>query len=216
MSKKAHDQIKMLEKTLTEGLQALNLQLEPGAERALLDFVLLLDKWNQAYNLTAVRDPQQMITRHILDSLSISPFVKGPRVLDVGSGAGLPGIPLALAQPQLDFVLLDSNAKKTRFITQAVASFRIKNVEIVQERVEKYDPRKKFNTLISRAFASIADMLAGTGHLADTGAEFLAMKGVYPQEELTAIPQNYKVSSVQALQVPGLDAARHLVIITRR
>ena len=216
MSKKAHDQIKMLEKTLTEGLQALNLQLEPGAERALLDFVLLLDKWNQAYNLTAVRDPQQMITRHILDSLSISPFVKGPRVLDVGSGAGSPGIPLALAQPQLDFVLLDSNAKKTRFITQAVASFRIKNVEIVQERVEKYDPRKKFNTLISRAFASIADMLAGTGHLADTGAEFLAMKGVYPQEELTAIPQNYKVSSVQALQVPGLDAARHLVIITRR
>src|SRR4051812_42025320 len=102
MSKKAHDQTKMLEKTLTEGLQTLNLQLEPGAERALLDFVLLLDKWNQAYNLTAVRDPQQMITRHILDSLSISPFVKGPRVLDLGSGAGLPGIPLALAQPQLD------------------------------------------------------------------------------------------------------------------
>jgi len=206
----------MLEKILTEGLQALKLRLEPDVERALLDFVLLLNKWNQAYNLTAVRDPEQMITRHILDSLSISPFVKGPRVLDLGSGAGLPGIPLALAQPQLDFVLLDSNAKKTRFITQAIADLRIKNVEIVQARVEKYQPHGKFNTLISRAFASIADMLASAGHLVDTGAEFLAMKGVYPQEELTAIPQNYKVSSVQALQVPGLDAARHLVIITRR
>jgi 16S rRNA (guanine527-N7)-methyltransferase len=157
-----------------------------------------------------------MITRHILDSLSILPFAKGPRVLDLGSGAGLPGIPLALVQPRLDFVLLDSNAKKTRFITQAVASLRIKNVEIVQQRVEKYQPRKKFNTLISRAFGSIADMLASAGHLAEAGAEFLAMKGVYPQEELTAIPQNYKVLSVQALQVPGLDAARHLVIITRR
>ncbi|HLQ26756.1 MAG TPA: 16S rRNA (guanine(527)-N(7))-methyltransferase RsmG [Acidiferrobacterales bacterium] len=206
----------MLEKILTQGLQALKLRLPPEARRALLDFVLLLDKWNQAYNLTAVRDPQQMITRHILDSLSVLPFVKGPRVLDVGSGAGLPGIPLALAQPQLDFVLLDSNAKKTRFITQAVADLRIKNVEIAQERVEKYQPRKKFNTLISRAFASIADMLASTGHLADAGAEFLAMKGVYPQEELAAIPQHYQVSSVQALQVPGLDAARHLVIITGR
>src|SRR5216684_964927 len=206
----------MLEKILTQGLQALKLRLPPEARRALLDFVLLLDKWNQAYNLTAVRDPQQMITRHILDSLSVLPFVKGPRVLDVGSGAGLPGIPLALAQPQLDFVLLDSNAKKTRFITQAVADLRIKNVEIAQERVEKYQPRKKFNTLISRAFASIADMLASTGHLADAGAEFLAMKGVYPQEELAAIPQHYQASSVQALQVPGLDAARHLVIITGR
>jgi len=203
-------------KILTEGLQALKLELEAKTEHALLDFVLLLEKWNQAYNLTAVRDPEQMITRHILDSLSISPFVKGPRVLDLGSGAGLPGIPPALAQPQLDFVLLDSNAKKTRFITQAVADLRIKNVEIAQERVEKYQPRKKFNTLISRAFASIADMLASTGHLADAGAEFLAMKGVYPQEELAAIPQHYQVSSVQSLQVPGLDAARHLVIITRR
>src|SRR4051812_5708170 len=201
----------MLEKILTEGLQALKLRLEPEAPRALLDFVLMLDKWNQAYNLTAVRDPQQMVTRHILDSLTILPFAKGPRVLDLGSGAGLPGIPLALAMPQLEFVLLDSNAKKTRFITQAVADLGIKNVEIVQQRVEKYQPPKKFNTLISRAFASIADMLAGAGHLAEAGAEFLAMKGVYPQEELAALPQNYKISSVQALHVPGLDATRHLV-----
>ncbi len=206
----------MLEKILTEGLQKLNLGFAPHTARALIQFVLLLEKWNKTYNLTAVRDPQQMLTRHILDSLAVLPFIKGPRVLDLGAGAGLPGIPLALARPRLEFVLLDGNAKKTRFITQAVADLGMKNVEIVQQRAEKYRPDIKFNTLISRAFGSIADMLASAGHLADAGAEFLAMKGVYPQEELTAIPQNYKVSSVQALQVPGLDAARHLVIITGR
>ena len=189
----------------------------PAADRQrLLAFVRLLAKWNAAYNLTAVRDPEEMVTRHLLDSLVLLPYVQGPRVLDIGTGPGLPGIPLAVARPDCAFTLLDANAKKTRFVTQAVGELGLKNVEVVQTRVENYRPVEKFDTLVARAFSSIADMLKNTRHLCAPDGRFLAMKGVYPEAELAAIPAGYAVSEVVALKVPGLEAARHLAIITRR
>jgi 16S rRNA (guanine527-N7)-methyltransferase len=182
----------------------------------LLAFVRLLAKWNSAYNLTAVRDPEEMVTRHLLDSLVLLPYVQGPRVLDIGTGPGLPGIPLAVARPDCAFTLLDANAKKTRFVTQAVGELGLKNVDVVQARVENYRPAQKFDTLVARAFSSIADMLENARHLCAPHGRFLAMKGVYPEAELAAIPADYAVSEVAALQVPGLKAARHLAIITLR
>ena len=189
----------------------------PAADRQrLLAFVRLLAKWNAAYNLTAVRDPEDMITRHLLDSLVLLPYLQGPRVLDIGTGPGLPGLPLAIARPNDSFTLLDANAKKTRFVTQAVGELGLKNVEVVQERVENYHPELKFDTLVARAFSSIADMLHSARHLCAPGGRFLAMKGVYPEDELAAIPADYTVNEVLALKVPGLGAARHLAIITLR
>jgi 16S rRNA (guanine527-N7)-methyltransferase len=182
----------------------------------LLTFVHLLARWNAAYNLTAVRDPQEMIARHLLDSLVLLPYLHGARVLDIGTGPGLPGIPLALARPDIAFTLLDANAKKTRFVTQAVGELGLKNVEVVQTRVENYRPEQKFDTLVARAFSSIAELLKSAQHLCAPGGRFLAMKGVYPEEELAAIPAEFAVSEVAALKVPGLDAARHLVVVTPR
>ncbi len=202
------------EQTLAAGLAALALRLPAGTEDRLLAFVRLLAKWNAVYNLTAVRDPGEMVVRHLLDSLAVAPFLKGPAVLDIGTGAGLPGIPLALARPDLHFVLLDSSAKKTRFLAQAVAELGLANVEVVQGRVEKYRGARKFDTILSRAFGRIADMLAASGHLAAPGGRFLAMKGRYPEEELAALPPGYAVRAVERLGVPGQNAARHVVIIS--
>jgi 16S rRNA (guanine527-N7)-methyltransferase len=202
-----------LEKRLQQGLHDMNLDLAVPAREKLLIFLELLEKWNRVYNLTAVRDPEQMVPRHLLDSLSVLPHLHGARVLDIGTGAGLPGIPLALARPDLEFTLLDSNAKKTRFATQAMHELGLKNITIVQERVEKFHPAAKFDTLIARAFASIPDMLAASRHLCAPHGRFLVMKGVFPQEELAAVIDGYQ-AEVKALRIPGLDAARHLVILT--
>lgn len=198
---------------LDQGLAALGLALPAPDRERLLAYVRLLAKWNSAYNLTAVRDPLEMVTRHLLDSLVIVPHLHGARVLDVGTGPGLPGIPLAVARPELAFTLLDANAKKTRFVVQAVGELALKNVEVVQSRVENYRPSRIFDTVVSRAFASIADMLAHARHLCAPGGRFLAMKGAYPEEELEALPAGYDVEVVP-LTVPGLDAARHVVIVT--
>lgn len=201
-----------LEKRLEQGLHGLNLDLPAPTREKLLIFLELLEKWNRVYNLTAVRDPEQMVPRHLLDSLSVLPHLHGAQVLDIGTGAGLPGIPLALARPDLEFTLLDSNAKKTRFATQAMHELALKNITIVQERVEKFHPAIKFDTLIARAFASIPDMLAASRHLCAPHGRFLVMKGVFPQEELAAVIDGYR-AEVKALRIPGLDAARHLVIL---
>ncbi len=201
-----------LEKRLQQGLSEMGLDLTAPVRKKLLNFLELLEKWNRAYNLTAVRDPEQMVPRHLLDSLTVLPYLQGPRVLDIGTGAGLPGIPLALARPDLEFTLLDSNAKKTRFATQALHELGLKNVAVVQERVEKFHPETKFDTLIARAFASIPDMLAASRHLCAPRGRFLVMKGVFPQEELAAVTDGYQ-AEVKALRIPGLDAARHLVIL---
>ncbi|MHB8622435.1 MAG: 16S rRNA (guanine(527)-N(7))-methyltransferase RsmG [Sulfuricaulis sp.] len=202
-----------LDKRLQQGLHDMHLNLAATEREKLLIFLELLEKWNRAYNLTAVRDPEQMVPRHLLDSLSALPHLQGARILDIGTGAGLPGIPLALARPDLGFTLLDSNAKKTRFITQAIHELGLKNIEIAQERVEKFHPPVKFDTLIARAFASIPDMLAASRHLCVSHGRFLVMKGVFPQEELAAVIDGYQ-AEVKAQRIPGLDAARHLVILT--
>ncbi len=204
-----------LEQRLHKGLQDMGLSLPPATEARLLDYLRLLEKWNRAYNLTAVRDPQEMVGRHLLDSLTVTPYVKGPRVLDVGTGAGLPGIPLALTLPALHFTLLDSNAKKTRFVTQAAHELELANVAVVQARVEQFQPPERFDTVIARAFASIPDMLAATRHLCASGGRWLAMKGVFPQEELAGIPADY-AAEAKSLKIPGLAAERHVVIIEPR
>lgn len=203
----------MLQHKIDSGARAMGLTLAQATVRKLADYIQLLEKWNRTFNLTAVRDPEQMVARHVLDSLSVVRFLHGRRVLDIGTGAGLPGIPLALACPALQFVLLDSNSKKTRFVTQAIAELGLENASVVQERAEKFSTAEKFDTLISRALGGIADMLTSAAHLAAPAGRFLAMKGVYPEEELAALPAGFKVLAVEALTVPGLDAQRHLVII---
>jgi 16S rRNA (guanine527-N7)-methyltransferase len=203
-----------LKNQLHHGLAELGCPLPTATEGQLLAYIHLLAKWNRTYNLTAVREPAQMVPRHLLDSLAILPYLAGPRVLDLGTGAGLPGLPLALARPDVHFVLLDSNAKKTRFVVQACAELGVKNVETVHGRVENYHPTPLFDTIVSRAFSTIAAMLVAGRHLCRPGGRFLAMKGVYPQDELAELPPGFTMSGVEALRVPGLDAARHVAIIT--
>lgn len=202
-----------LEKKLQQGLRALKLDVEPPARARLLQFLEMLEHWNRAYNLTAVREIEQMLPRHVLDSLSVQAYLRGLRALDIGTGAGLPGIPLALARPDIQFVLLDSNAKKLSFVRQAVHELGITNVETVHSTMERYQPRELFPTVIARALAAIPDMLNGCRHLCAPEGAILAMKGVFPEEELAALGAAFKVRDVVRLTVPGLDAARHLVIL---
>ncbi len=202
-----------LERKLQQGLSALNLELPAATRAKLLQFLELLAHWNRAYNLTAVRDIEQMLPRHLLDSLSVVPYLRGPRVLDIGTGAGLPGIPLAAACPQWHFVLLDSNAKKIRFVRQALHELGLANAEAVHSAAERYRPQAPFDTVIARALAAIPDMLSSCRHLCAAGASVLAMKGVFPQEELAGLEAGFRVRDVVRLAVPGLDAARHLVIL---
>jgi len=197
------------------GLEELGFLFPDEVEHRLLEYIALLGKWNEAYNLTAVRDPLQMITHHILDSLAIRPFLKGPAIIDIGSGAGLPGIPLAIARPQYNFTLLDSNSKKTRFMIQAKGELALANVQVVHERVEKYNPAQKFDTLVTRAFASLAEMVAAAQHLLAPEGEFVAMKGAYPGDELEQVPEPFRVFEVIELHVPGLGERRHLVRMGR-
>jgi 16S rRNA (guanine527-N7)-methyltransferase len=171
----------------------------------------LLAKWNKVHNLTAVRDPEEMITLHLLDALSVLPYLQGSSLLDVGSGGGLPGIPLAIARPELSVTLLDSSHKKSAFQRQAKVELGLKNVEVVCGRVEKYQPAQKFDMVISRAFSDLAEYVKLTDHLLSETGKWLAMKGVYPYDE---IAQLKKVSvEVVPLTVPGLEAQRHLVFL---
>jgi 16S rRNA (guanine527-N7)-methyltransferase len=204
-----------LETLLSQSLNAMGLELPASTQQKLIAFVELLEKWNRRYNLTAIRDPEQMIPRHLLDSLAVLPHLTGPRVLDIGTGAGLPGLPLALACPPLQFTLLDSNAKKISFVRQALHELGVVNAAAVQARVEKFQPEAKFNTLIARAFSSLSELLSASAPLRPPGGRVLAMKGVFPQEELAAIGGNYRIE-VKVLNVPGLDAERHLVILEAR
>ena len=177
------------------------------------NYLSLMIKWNQVYNLTAIKDPKEMVIRHVLDSLVINDELKGSRVLDVGTGAGLPGIPLAIINSEKHFSLLDSNSKKTRFLTQVVIELNIKNVEVINSRVENYSTDQCFDTVLTRAFASIGDMLLQTRHLCCRNGIFLAMKGSYPEEELCNLPKGFSVKSVRSLTVPELNAQRHCVTI---
>ena len=207
-----------LDAILSSGLAQLGLNCSLAVQARLRDYVQLLDKWNRVYNLTSVRDPTEMVTRHILDSLVVLPYLRGTRVLDVGTGAGLPGIPLAIVSdemcPEREFVLLDSNSKKTRFVQQAVAELALTNVQVVHQRAEEFSPAVLFDVVVSRAFATVADMLKNSGrHCAQDGV-VLAMKGTEPVDELQEIPAAYAVEAVHSLKVPGLKGERHLVVIT--
>ena len=201
---------------LEQGLIALGLSLDEVARQQLIHYLQLLEKWNKAYNLTSVRKPEQMVTHHLLDSLVMIPYIKGPRILDVGSGAGLPGIPLAIANPGWQVEMLDSNNKKTRFIKQAILELGIENAGVVHSRVEEYHPDRPYDTVISRAYSSLEKMVETAGqHCAKDGC-LLAMKGAYPMMELEQIPESFQVSEVCPLKVPNLGAERHVVVLKHR
>ncbi|MEW9571673.1 16S rRNA (guanine(527)-N(7))-methyltransferase RsmG [Rhodanobacter sp. Si-c] len=202
-----------LQQRLEQGIAALGLALPAGAVERLLDYQALLERWNAAYNLTAVRDPAEMVTRHLLDSLAILPFVQGETLADLGTGPGLPGIPLAIAAPGRQILLVDSNGKKVRFLREAIRALRLDGVRAVQSRVE--DVEGSFDCITARAFASLADMLAWGGHLLVPGGTWLAMKGKAPAEELPGVPSGFAVRGIHALAVPGLDAERNLVVLDR-
>lgn len=195
---------------LTAGLESLNLSVDEGQAERLLGFVKLIEKWNKAYNLTAIRDREEMVRLHLLDSLAVLDFIEGRRVIDIGTGAGLPGIPLAICLPETEFVLLDSNAKKTRFVQQAILELKLKNVTVCHSRVEQYHPERAFNTVITRAFASLPIIVELTGHLLGKGGVVLAMKGQSPDAELEHVPRK---TTVIPIRVPGIEAERCLVRI---
>lgn len=203
-------QITQLRQPLEAGLTALGLLLPAVGVDKILQYVQLLLKWNRAYNLTAIIEPQHIISEHILDSLTLAPWLIGQRSLDVGTGAGLPGIPLAILMPEHQWVLLDSVGKKIRFLRQAVMELALPNVQVVEARVEHWQPERCFDNVVTRAFGSLHDILAKTRHLVCPGGQWLAMKGVYPQAELEGISEPYEV---HILQVPGLAKQRHLVSI---
>lgn len=197
---------------LIQGLEALDLAVDESQQTLLLRFIKLIEKWNKAYNLTAVRDPEQMVTLHLLDSLAILPHIKTQRVADIGTGAGLPGIPLAICMPDCHFTLVDSNSKKTRFVQQAVLELQLKNVEVVHSRAELLKPEILFSTVISRAFANVAEIVKLTGHLLADDGLLLAMKGQIPDQELAEISLDYKVIP---LYVPGIEAERCLISLEK-
>lgn len=198
---------------LAAGISALGLDVAPQAQQRLLGYLALVEKWNKAYNLTAVREPAKMLTHHLLDSLSVLPHVRGPRVLDVGSGAGLPGIPLAVAQPQWRFTLLDSSHKKTTFLRQTVIELKLANVDVVCDRVESWTDQQPFDTVVSRAFSDLPEFLALAGRLCARTGLVVAMKGVYPHEELAQVSKDFRLRDVVALNVPGLGAERHAAVL---
>lgn len=204
---------------MREKLQQLLAQasLEVGHEQQeqLLELVALLHKWNKAYNLTSVRDPEAMLVRHIMDSLVVSPYLEGERFIDVGTGPGLPGLPLAIINPGKRFVLLDSLGKRIRFIRMVVHHLGLTNVEAVQSRVEAFNPEQKFDGVLSRAFASLDDMLSWCAHLPGPDGRFLALKGQYPEQELQSLPAHLVLERVYPLTVPEQEGDRHLVVIRK-
>jgi 16S rRNA (guanine527-N7)-methyltransferase len=200
---------------LTSLLQAANISLSDQQKQQLIGYVSLLDKWNKAYNLTSVRDPQQMLVRHILDSIVVAPHLKGSRFIDVGTGPGLPGIPLAIVMPEAHFTLLDSLGKRVRFLRQVQHELGLENITPVQSRVEEFPSEPPFDGVISRAFASLEDMVNWCHHLPAPEGRFFALKGVRPDDEIASLPAGYTLDAVVELKVPQLDGERHLVIIGR-
>lgn len=201
-----------LTKQIAHQLNNINLSCSEYQIEQFNNYLNLLDKWNKTFNLTAVRDINEMLERHLIDSLSIAEYIEGERLIDVGTGPGLPGIPLAILFPEKKFCLLDSNGKKTRFLKQAKIELNLKNIEVVNARAEEFQPSEKFDAILSRAFSSLQDMINGTDHLCKKEGIFFAMKGQYPQMELQAITKPYKV---QTIGWPGNQVERHLVIISQ-
>ena len=200
---------------LAQGVRELAIELPARAEERLLRYLALLQKWNRVYNLTAVRELRKMVSQHLLDCLAVAPRVAAATLLDVGSGAGLPGIPLALALPGARVTLLDANHKKAAFLKQAVMELALGNAEVVCERVENWKPSARFEVVVSRAFAALGEFVTVAGRHAAAGGRLAAMKGVYPHAELEELPRGWQVRQVTTLAIPGLQAQRHLVVLGR-
>jgi 16S rRNA (guanine527-N7)-methyltransferase len=198
---------------LRRGLLALGVGLSDQQIEGLERYLALLEKWNRVYNLTAIREPERMVTHHLLDSLAILPHVRGPKVLDVGSGAGLPGIPLALASPALAVTLLDSSHKKAAFLQQAVAELQLANATVATARVESWQTDARYDTIVSRAFADLGEFVSAASRLLAPGGTVAAMKGVHPHDEIERLPAGFRVREILKLDVPLLDAERHLVLV---
>lgn len=204
--------------TLIAGAQQLDIQLEQHQLEQLLAYLALLIKWNKAYNLTAVRDPDEMVSRHLLDSLSVLPFVSqgGKRWLDVGSGGGMPGIILAIMLPEQQFALLDGNGKKTRFLTQVKLELGLDNVQVFHQRIADHQIAAPYDGIISRAFSSLPDFTAWTAHVGNGNTCWLAMKGVEPEDELLQLGNGFAVQQCHRLFVPGCQGQRHLLVLTKQ
>ena len=205
----------MLQPLLTSLLAQTDIVLSDKQQQQLVAYVELLDKWNKAYNLTSVRDPKEMMVKHIMDSLVVAPHLTGKHYIDVGTGPGLPGIVLAIALPGAQFVLLDSFGKRVRFLMQVKHALGLDNVTPVQSRVEEYQPSVKLDGVLSRAFASLQDMVQWCSHLIDDSGRFVALKGQFPDEELENLPAGTKFEQDISLDVPKLDAERHLIILSK-
>ena len=197
--------------TLTEGAQVLGIALTPAQATLLVRHLDLMDEWGARMNLTAIRDREQQVTKHVLDSLSVHPWLRGERIADVGSGAGFPGIPLAIVASDRHFALIESTGKKCEFLRHVVADLGLGNVEVVRDRAETHRPPLRFGTVVARAVGPIADLVRRAGHLVTGGGRLLAMKGRLPERELEARLNGWKVAGVHRLAVPGLAEERHLV-----
>lgn len=201
---------------LQKALTSAQLVVEEDKQYQLIRYVQLMHKWNKAYNLTSVRDPAEMIIKHIVDSIVIAPYLTAKNYIDVGTGPGLPGIPLAIMLPDRHFVLLDSLGKRVRFMKQVAFDLGIKNIQPVQSRVEQYQPELPLDGVLSRAFASLKDMLHWCQHLVDSKGVFLALKGQFPDQELDQLPAGFTVQDSLKLEVPGLEGERHLIVINKQ
>ncbi len=200
-----------LQQDIQQGCTALQIEVTATAAEKLTGFIGLLEKWNRVYNLTAVRDPRAMVVRHILDSLVVLPYLSRGNLLDVGTGAGLPGLPIAIARPELPVTLLDASAKKLRFVRQAVFELGLDNVEVVQSRMQEYQPARSFDMVISRAVANLSELYRQTAHLVRPGGRILFMKGSLPAEEIQELEADRETLHIERLKIPGLQAERHLL-----
>lgn len=203
-------------KQLVKGCGELNIDLSGGQQQALIEYLYLMVKWNQSMNLTSIHDPDSMVVRHLLDSLSVLPYITGEFILDVGTGAGLPGIPLAVASPEKHFTLLDALKKRTHFLMQVVARLGLKNVDVVHCRLENYNIRHDFDVVVSRAFSSIHEFTSKASPYCGSDGKLLAMKGRFPGEESKVLARGCDVVAIHSLSVPGLAAERHVVEISCR
>ncbi len=202
-----------LQDELNQGLSALH--LDAALAPPLLQYLTLLDRWNRTYNLTAIRDPREMVTRHLLDSLAMHPFVEAGTLADLGTGPGLPGIPLAIAKPTLKVTLVESNGKKARFLREAVRTLGLPNARVAESRAEALDEPGAYDAITARALDVLAGIIKVGGHLLRPGGRLLAMKGVRPDEEIAALPPGWRLQGMHVLAVPGLTAERHLVVVER-
>lgn len=198
---------------LSRLLDEAGISLSDHQQQQLVGYVNLLHKWNKAYNLTSVRDPNEMLIRHILDSIVVAPYLQGSRFIDVGTGPGLPGIPLSIVRPESHFTLLDSLGKRVRFLRQVQHELHLENIAPVQSRVEDFPAEPPFDGVISRAFASLNDMLSWCRHLPGEQGRFYALKGLVPEDEITLLPAEFTVESIEKLHVPHLEGERHLVVV---